>query len=79
MQIGPWSGGGKKYLALVMYIQYIGVIKFSWGSQLGGSMMIMNKRLINTAQNSETSEYPGPTGGIRLKNKHRGRHSCPEH
>lgn len=69
MQIGSWSGGGKKYLALVMYIhiQYIGASTFSWGRQLGGSMMIMNKRLINTAQNSETSECPCPTGGIRLK------------
>lgn len=41
--------------------------------------MIMNKRLINTTQNTETSECPCPTGGIKLKNKHGERHSCPEH
>lgn len=81
MQTGSWSGGGKKYLALVMYInlQYVGASTFSWGRQLGGSMMIMNTRLINTAQNYETSECPCPTGGIRLKNKHGERHLCPEH
>lgn len=69
MQIGSWSGGGKKYLALIMYIhiQHISAIKLSWGRQLGGSMMMNNKRLINTAQNSETSKCPCLKGGIGLK------------